>query len=75
MALESRDISQKLRQTKCLLFLDLKAKIYSYTKKNIWYLASRQNWCFGQFCHSEIEVLKIAEIMAKADTLVIILSA
>ena len=46
----SRDISQKLRQTKCLHFQYLKAKIYNYTKKAIW-----QNWCFGQFYHSEIE--------------------
>ena len=29
----SHDISQKLRQTKCILFLDLKARMYNYTKK------------------------------------------
>ena len=40
-------------------------------KKIIWHLATWQNWCFGQFCHSEIEVLQIAEILAKANTLVI----
>ena len=35
-------------------FQDLRAKIYSYTKKVIWHLAIRQNWCFGQSYHSRI---------------------
>ena len=34
-----------------------------------------QNWCLGQFCHLRIEVLQMAQFLAKAETLVIIVSA
>ena len=34
-----------------------------------------QNWCFGQFHHSRIEVFKIAQVLAKDDNPVIIVSA
>ena len=33
-------------------------------KKTIWHLAIWQNWCFGQFYHSKIEVLQIAQLLA-----------
>ena len=39
-------------------------------KKKNWHLAIWQNWCFGQFDHSKIEVLQIAQLLAKADALV-----
>ena len=27
-------------------------------------MAIWQNWCFGQFCRSRIEVLKVAQLLA-----------
>ena len=51
----SCDISQKLRQTKCLLFKIWRLKFTTIPKKVIWHLTIWQNWCFGQFYHSKIE--------------------
>ena len=39
----------------------------SYTKKYICHFAICQNCCFDQFYHSKIEVLQIAQLLAKAD--------
>ena len=33
-------------------------------KKATWHLAIWKNWCFGQFYHSRIQVLQIAQLMA-----------
>ena len=52
---------KKLTQKKMSNFLKLQFlndKIYNFTKKDILCLAIWQNWCFGQFYPSRIEVLQ-----------------
>ena len=41
-------------------FQDLMAKIYSFSKKAIWLLEIRQNWCIGQFYNFNVVLLEVA---------------
>ena len=51
----SHDISQKLRQTKCILFKIWRLKCTIIPKNTIWHMAIWQNWCFDQSYYSKIE--------------------
>ena len=51
----SHDVSQKLRQTKCILFKIWRLKCTILPKKAIWRFTTWQNWCFGQSYHSKME--------------------
>ena len=76
LAVESRDLSQAdksiIRVSSFPILQNFNFWMIKFTvipKKTIWHMAIWQNWCFGEFYHSTIEVLKFFKLLlAKANT-------